>query len=62
MVRKHNHKLDKRALKDFLNFTGHAEEEFWQVAEKLYNRDIFEKRNGNWSLKYPIWKEREARA
>jgi len=56
LVKEHDHKLDKRVLEDFLDFVGHTEEEFWQAADKFYNRDIFEKVNGKWDLKSPIWK------
>jgi N-acetyl sugar amidotransferase len=57
LVMEHDHKLDKRALVDFLNFVGHNEEEFWQVTDKFFNRDLFEKINGRWKLKDPIYKD-----
>lgn len=44
-------KLDKKMLKDFLDFTGYKEEKFWKQVDKFANRDIVEKRNGNWRLK-----------
>lgn len=57
LVREHDHKLDPRALKDFLDFTGYTEEEFWSIVEKFYNREIFEKVEGKWKLKNPIWEQ-----
>ncbi len=60
LVKEHDHKLDRMALKDFLGFVGHTEEEFWQVVDKYYNKDIFEKVNGKWTLKDPIYKEEPA--
>jgi len=56
LVKEHDHKLDKKALKDFLDFVGHTEAEFWQEVEKFWNREIFYKENGKWKLKNPIWK------
>ena len=56
-VKEHDHKLDKRALKDFLDFVGHTQKEFWQVVENFYNKDIFKKVNGQWRLKNPIYKD-----
>lgn len=56
LVKEHDHKLDKKALKDFLDFVGHSEEEFWQAADKFYNREIFEKVDGRWRMKDPIYK------
>lgn len=58
LVKEHDHRLDRRALKDFLDFVGHSEEEFWQVVDKFYNKDIFEKVNGQWRLKDPIYNEK----
>lgn len=57
LVRKHDHKLDYLALQDFLNFTGYTHKEFWDIIDKFYNKDIFEKINGEWEIKNPIWKQ-----
>ncbi len=59
LVKAHDHKLDKKALKDFLEFVGHSEKEFWKVVDKWYNRDLFEKVDGQWKLKDPIYKDLE---
>jgi len=59
LVKEHDHKLDRRVLKDFLDFVGHTEEEFWQVLDGYYNRDIFTKVDGKWRLKDPIYKDLE---
>lgn len=56
-VKENDHLLDKRMLKDWLDFTGYTEKEFWDIAEKFYNKDIFEKVNGKWVMKNPVWKE-----
>ena len=54
LVKKHDHKIDPKALEDFLNFTGYTEKEFWDIVEKFWNRDIFKKVNGTWKLKEEI--------
>ena len=54
LVKKHDHKLDQRALDDFLNFTGYSDREFWDIVDRWYNREIFEKVNGEWSLREAI--------
>lgn len=59
LVKEHDHKLDPRVLKDFLELTGYSEKEFWKVVEKFWNRDIFEKVDGKWKLKNPVWKKQE---
>ena len=47
------YKLDKKMLKDFLDFTEITDEEFWSTVEKFANKDIVEKRKGIWRLKNP---------
>ncbi len=56
-VKEHDHKLDQKMLQDWLDFTGYKHREFWDIADKFYNRGIFEKVDGVWRLKNPIWKQ-----
>jgi len=51
LVKEHEHKLDPRALNDFLEFTGYSEKEFWEIAERFRNKEIWEKHNDQWKLK-----------
>lgn len=51
LIREHDHKLDRKILEDFLQFTGYTEDEFWKIVEKFWNKNLFEKNNGNWRLK-----------
>jgi hypothetical protein len=44
-------KLDKKMLKDFLNYINYKEEDFWNVVDRFANSDIVEKRDGVWRLK-----------
>ena len=60
MVRDHDHKLDPACVKDFCAFLGYRETEFWEIMDRLYNRDIFTKDSaGAWVLKNPVWNENE---
>lgn len=56
LVKKHDHALDPRSVREFCEFMGYRESEFWSVIDNLYNRDIFEKNErGQWVLKTPVW-------
>ncbi|MBY0413167.1 MAG: hypothetical protein K2Q18_03335, partial [Bdellovibrionales bacterium] len=41
-------------FQDFLRFHDITEEYFWEVVEKYRNKDIWEKRDGEWFLKNPL--------
>jgi hypothetical protein len=56
LVKEHDHKLDQRALDDFLRFTGYTDREFWEIVDRWYNEDLFtQSKDGLWKLKYPVW-------
>lgn len=56
LVRKHDHALDPLSVRDFCDFCGYTETEFWKIIDKWYNRDLFEKDSLNrWVLKQPVW-------
>ncbi|MBD5552231.1 MAG: N-acetyl sugar amidotransferase [Lachnospiraceae bacterium] len=55
LVRKYDHNLDSLCVRDFCNFCGYSESEFWEIIDNLYNREIFQKNTlGAWELKTPI--------
>ena len=55
LVKKHDPNLDPLAVRDFIEFTGYTETEFWNIIDKLYNQDIFKKDEfGRWVLKQGI--------
>ncbi len=54
-VNEEEYKLDPKMLKDFLDFTGITETEFWDTVEKFANKDIVEKRDGVWRLIKPAY-------
>ena len=56
LVKKHDHNLDPLCVRDFCDFCGYSETEFWNIVDNLYNNDIFKKDEcGRWVLKTPIW-------
>lgn len=58
LVKEHDHKLDPLCVRDFCSFVGYTETEFWQIVDKLYNKELFEKDNiGAWKLRQPVWEE-----
>ena len=55
LVKKHDHNLDNRVVREFCEFVGYKEWEFWAILDKWYNREIFEKNQfGEWVLKIPL--------
>lgn len=57
LVKKHDGNLDPLCVRDFCEFCGYSESEFWQIVDGLYNKDLFKKENNNWILKNPVWKK-----
>lgn len=59
LVEEHDHKLDRKAIDDFVEFTGYSIKEFWQIIDKFYNQDIFTKdRFGQWQLNKEVKEKR----
>lgn len=55
LVKEKDGKLDPRCVREFCNFLGYSEREFWEVVDRLYNEDLFEKDVlGRWVLKCEI--------
>lgn len=56
LVREHDHALDPLCVRDFCDFLGYSEAEFYQVIDRFYNRELFTKDAcGRWVLKHPVW-------
>lgn len=52
LVKKHDHALDPRSIREFCQFFGYSERDFWKIVDNHYNRDIFEDiGDGIWKLK-----------
>lgn len=55
LIMEHDHKLDQRAMEDFIKFLGYTPKQFWDVVERFWNREIFQKVDNIWRLKNPIY-------
>ncbi len=47
-------KLDRKMLRDFLEGIEFDENSFWSIVDKFANRNILEKKYGNWRLKHKV--------
>ena len=57
IVKERDGELDPLSVRDFCEFCGYSETEFWSIIDKFYNPELFEKDAfGKWRLKNPIWK------
>jgi N-acetyl sugar amidotransferase len=50
MIKERDHKLDQRAMIDFISFLGYSQKEFWEITDRLWKKDIFEEKDGEWVL------------
>ena len=57
LIMEHDHKLDQRAMDDFINFLGYTPKQFWDTVERFWNREIFEKVDGVWQLRDSVYKD-----
>ena len=51
IVNEHDWKLDPKMLKNFCEYIGIRESQFWVIIDKFANREILEKQDGVWRLK-----------
>ena len=55
LVKKHDHDLDSLCVRDFCEFLGYRESDFWSITDSFYNKEIFKKNEmGKWELKTPL--------
>ena len=59
LIKENDSKLDQRAQDDFIDFLGYSPRQFWDIVEKYWNKNIFEKRDDLWMFKEEIVKLRE---
>ncbi len=56
IIKERDHALDPLSVRDFCEFCGYTESEFWAIMDKFYNKDLFTKDSYNrWVLKNPIY-------
>lgn len=52
LVREKDGALDPRCVREFCEFCGYRESEFWRIVDSWYDKNIFSKsRSGMWTLK-----------
>lgn len=56
LIMRYDHRLDQRAMDDFITFMGYKPRGFWEIVDKFWNSEIFEKVNDLWRLKNPLQK------
>lgn len=57
LVKTYDHKLDQRSMEDFINFMGYTPRHFWDIVERFWNPDIFQKVDDLWQLKNPVYSD-----
>lgn len=52
LVKEHDHALDPLCVRDFCEFLGYTEKEFWEIIDRQFNEELFFKDAlGRWVLK-----------
>lgn len=59
LVMDYDHKLDQRAMEDFNQLLGYTTKEFWDVVERFWNPELFEKDGVVWKLRNPVYKDEQ---
>jgi len=57
LVMEHDHKLDQRAMEDFISFMGYTPRQFWDIVERFWNPELFENVDGVRRLKNPVYSD-----
>jgi hypothetical protein len=57
LVKENDWRLDSHAFNDFLSFTGYKKDEFWNIVNGFFNKDLFDWTGTRWLLKEPIWEQ-----
>jgi len=56
LVRKYDQEFPKKYFKEFLDYISITEEEFHATVDKFRSPNLWIKENGEWRLKYTVWK------
>lgn len=56
LVIENDHKLDQRAIEDFITFMGYSQTQFWDIVECFWNPELFEKVDDVWQLKDHVYR------
>ncbi|MHA1492198.1 MAG: N-acetyl sugar amidotransferase [Promethearchaeota archaeon] len=52
LIKENDHKLDPKATQDFMDLLGYTPKQFWNIIERFWNTDLFEKIDGVWKPKF----------
>jgi N-acetyl sugar amidotransferase len=55
LVMDYDYRLDQRAMEDFITFMGYRPRQFWDIVERFWNPELFEKVDGVWRLRPPVY-------
>ncbi len=55
LIKRYELEFPAKNLDFFLRYTGLSDEQFFQLADKYRSERLWEKRNGEWTLRFPIW-------
>lgn len=55
LVKKYDSEFPRQDLEEVLEFLQMDEENLWQTLERFRNKEIWEKVDGKWRIKNPIW-------
>lgn len=59
IINKYDHMIDQRALEDYCNTLGYSKKKFWDIVDKFWNPNLFEKVDGIWKKKKNFSKNEE---
>jgi len=54
LVRRYDAEFPKKHFTEFLEYCGMTEDEFWEIAERWRNHDIWVQENNEWKLKVQV--------
>ena len=55
LIKRYDGELPKKYFEEFLNYIDTTEEDFNEVIDSWRSEHIWDKSNGKWFLKFPIW-------
>jgi N-acetyl sugar amidotransferase len=55
LVKKFDQEFPQKYFKEFLEYIGISEKEFWETIEKFRSPHIWKKENGKWVLRTTLW-------
>ena len=55
LIKKYDGEFPKKYFNEFLKYLEISENEFWKIVDSWRMEHLWQKINGNWVLKHPIW-------